>query len=1443
MHWVLACLLAFASTGLAQQTVGSRPYEMDWAGRTQDCTPPLIDFEDLTGWTVETENSVAAFERSREQQIWGEHVGKLTYRGEGNAPRVSLVPPQPIAIAAPFDAVTLWVWGNNWFGRDADTPSVSVSAVFSDAAGAEFTISFIAVRWKEWFLCHRRLSPEQIERVANGASFRRFEITNGRNKADRTIYLDNLAVFTEKFAPLEFAPRRQRGISMFPGQDVGANTGPGRLPFPTRPETILPANLTEKFTTTITGDGEAFVFTYAGADGRLTYRLEPKTGTWSDLSAEWEGRGQLIRPCMDGGVRFAVDGKAVLPEGFEHVGTEQQGDAVVSRWRVGAGGVSCDVTYTYRLWSKSLVIDTVATGGNVAEVRYGSAKGLENPRLVTNPYYTYGGSRPAVAVSGPPEAPLFLTGNTDWYLSNASEPWAENLARPAEVHFNGGTRYTPLTDGKRNDCYERFFITLSPRYEEVLPTIANPVSPWKHITGTKLWRAHGAGNRDTDRAYWKRCHRYGMREVVVTDHETMWRDGGESFTFRTKAAPGKGGDEGAAAYSRYMQDELGFTYGPYNNFTDFAPVNEYWTPDLINRTPDNQLQHAWTRCYAPKPARAVEFCELLSPINESKYHFSTAYCDVHTAVTPWSRVDYDPRVPGAGTFAAVYYSYGEIMLLQKDAWDGPVYSEGNNHFSYCGLTDGNYAQDQRYGPATNPWLVDFDLLKMHDLCCNFGMGNVEMFFGRDAGLGESRQEIDASIDRFFAAAVAFGHPGFLTFDGGYHHALRSYYMLQQLHSRYCLASPQSIRYVDAAGRLLDTSTAVASDAYRRSQIVTRYTDGTVTAVNGSLTERMKTSAHGRDIDLPPNGYLGWSEDGSIEVRSSDPDNHRCDYADTPAYLFVDGRGEFMRFAKAAGNGIGICRHLGEGEHEIIPYEGAECGFAIDIASAVALDYEGNELGEAEVRRARGLTYIMPVENAFSYIAQDGRTRSLTLRCDRDRVVAGETVTITGAQEHQARIPAESKAGARVWQQLEGAWIDFTVVPLADAVVTLDGNVLTAQLKSNLAGAAEFAVGVGEQLQKLDLQPGSPRAVAFDLGEPQHEAADLLVITLASGELSDTLEFGMSVTEGHRAIAPMPEKYTTGMALRGQNETPDFGFTRASVTPGERTCGGLSRACITMHPPWTGGVGYVFAEYEPITLPAAPPAAFRALVGKGDGSDPGDGILYKVVVVDDAGNETVVGSLVVTEHAWKQIEADLAAFAGKTVGLRIIADVGENDDSSGDWACWADMRIEALATQFIRTLDEDTMQYRREPGPYPLAGLAREDLRRAKQGWLRYDGIGLSGTGESYGSFAILNGVELGHMAPAGGREAEGVWEENCGVPLTPEAIASLDYRNVYELSNPNRDWFKVRRFWLELTLADGRKCSSLISTGAYTQPPNWPFAEGILVPHGKNITVDIWFER
>ena len=48
------------------QTVGKRPYELDWAQRQQDQVAPLVDFEDLSGWRAEGQDASATFTRTRE---------------------------------------------------------------------------------------------------------------------------------------------------------------------------------------------------------------------------------------------------------------------------------------------------------------------------------------------------------------------------------------------------------------------------------------------------------------------------------------------------------------------------------------------------------------------------------------------------------------------------------------------------------------------------------------------------------------------------------------------------------------------------------------------------------------------------------------------------------------------------------------------------------------------------------------------------------------------------------------------------------------------------------------------------------------------------------------------------------------------------------------------------------------------------------------------------------------------------------------------------------------------------------------------------------------------------------------------------------------------------------------------------------------------------------
>ncbi|HPP53542.1 MAG TPA: hypothetical protein PK777_11365, partial [Thermoguttaceae bacterium] len=659
---------------------------------------------------------------------------------------------------------------------------------------------------------HARMTPAQIEAFKQGGSFSGIRITGARNKEDRTLYFDNLAVYQEVLRPLQFEPRPKRGIEPFPGQTTGANTGPGRLPFPTREETILPGNLTAQFKTSLQEEGGQFVFRYEGPDGQLVYRYRPATGTLSDVQVEWVGRGAAFRPMDGGGVFLIAPNKPTptSPEGLKLLRCQRQGDRVESVWQCPWEGKTIELAYTFRLWQKSLVVDVRCLGGHVGEVQFGAAEGVENPRLVTLPYLTGDYQhRPAVLVMGPPEKPLFLMGLVDHCRSNASALFFLNEVKGERAVYNGGARYLPRTDGQRNDCFERLFLTVSPRFEEVLPNVPNPKSPWMHVAGERVWRAHGAHNRQQDYALWKRVARYGMSKILITDHETGWRDGGESFTFRTRAAPGKGGDEGQAEYARKIR-ALGFRYGIYNNYTDYAPVNEYWDEDCVTRLSDGSWRTAWPRCYNPKPARAVEFEARLAPIIQKKFQLDTAYCDVHTAVRAWDYVDFDARVPGAGTFAATFYAYGEIMLHQKATWDGPVYSEGNNHWYYCGLTDGNYGQDQAAHLDENPWLVDFDLRKLHPLCCNFGMGNLGMFFGRGERLGDTPEERDQRLDRFLAATLAFGHTGFLVMEGGIPSAARSYFALQQVHAAYAQQEAVDIRYADEKGSLLPSTEAVAT---------------------------------------------------------------------------------------------------------------------------------------------------------------------------------------------------------------------------------------------------------------------------------------------------------------------------------------------------------------------------------------------------------------------------------------------------------------------------------------------------------------------------------------------------------------------------------------------------------------------------------------------------------
>ena len=156
--------MLLTSVCVSAQPVGKRPYEMELAGRTKDEHPPFEDFQSDAPWQVEGNGTVAETERTREQQLFGDYVLKLTYRAVGDSPTVVIRPPVKKEVPADFDAIGLWVYGNNWlWENDTSTPRVGLHVLFKTPDGKETAVYLCTCNWKEWFFCHKRLTPEQQE--------------------------------------------------------------------------------------------------------------------------------------------------------------------------------------------------------------------------------------------------------------------------------------------------------------------------------------------------------------------------------------------------------------------------------------------------------------------------------------------------------------------------------------------------------------------------------------------------------------------------------------------------------------------------------------------------------------------------------------------------------------------------------------------------------------------------------------------------------------------------------------------------------------------------------------------------------------------------------------------------------------------------------------------------------------------------------------------------------------------------------------------------------------------------------------------------------------------------------------------------------------------------------------------------------------------------------
>ncbi len=82
------------------------------------------------------------------------------------------------------------------------------------------------------------------------------------------------------------------------------------------------------------------------------------------------------------------------------------------------------------------------------------------------------------------------------------------------------------------------------------------------------------------------------------------------------------------------------------------------------------------------------------------------------------------------------------------------------------------------------------------------------------------------------------------------------------------------------------------------------------------------------------------------------------------------------------------------------------------------------------------------------------------------------------------------------------------------------------------------------------------------------------------------------------------------------------------------------------------------------------------MGIKDGGYISDGVFFKVVALDEGGEEHTLVEELWAKREWKPVAADLSEFSGRHIRLKFITDVGPNDDSTADWASWGEPMIVA-----------------------------------------------------------------------------------------------------------------------------------------------------------------------
>ena len=639
---------------------------------------------------------------------------------------------------------------------------------------------------------------------------------------------------------------------------------------------VVPSNALE-CENAIEPAGDGWRFSYAGADARLAYDYQPRTGTLDDFTVQVDD-GPAFQPALGGGVQAVTGPEPASPIVTARGGAPAEialspdGNALRVLWEYPLEREALRVEWTFSIMGKALVVTARSAQSVIGELSLGHDGMTAFRRTVAVPYLLG-------ALSYLPAQNVFTCRYLDWTQSHASQcP-------------QGTATYATKTDGTRNPLFETGYIAVSPDLHEVLPNVPHPPSPYVGLLGPcimlDVW-GHHKGTYQGDAENLRALKDNGVDHLAIISH--VWQRYGYDVKLpdHLPANPQFGGDEGMKAFGQ-AANECGYVWSLHENYIDLYPDAPSYDPSARVLYADGAPSLAWynagtgVQSFGLKCNRALDYAKQNSPEIHARFNTNAAYLDVHTCVAPWHQLDHEADQPMAAMALLKVQRQAELFQFERDTHGGPLFGEGHHHFYWAGLCDGVEAQVE--GGEDHVPLLDFDLLKLHPQMVNHGMGYYERWFrngyslqwGYDAGAVEQ-------VDKYRAQEVAYGHAGFIgsAQTANLQWVAKEHHMMHPVQRLAGAAKPTEICY-EIDGQFVSAGVALAVGERRRQRV--RYDSGLTVWVNWRPEP---WEVEGRV--LPEWGFLALGPD--TEVAAILQDGRFADYAECPQFIFVDARTSF-----------------------------------------------------------------------------------------------------------------------------------------------------------------------------------------------------------------------------------------------------------------------------------------------------------------------------------------------------------------------------------------------------------------------------------------------------------------------------------------------------------------------------------------------------------------------